>query len=234
MENVQLAEKSLKELITLDQKRATMFFKTGKGEYSEHDVFLGVSIPNIRKVAKQYASLSLSAVGEILNSIYHEMRLLGAIILVNKMQKAKEDEQKEIFEFYLSKKDRLNNWDIIDVSAHLIVGVYLLDKDKTILFDLAQSNSLWDRRIAVVATWFFIRKGHLDTTYALCKELLEDKEDLMHKACGWMLREAGKKDQESLTTFIHTYGKKMARTALRYAIEKYTKEERAVFLAETK
>lgn len=219
-----------KELQKLaDPKRAESslwFFKTGKGEYGEGDKFLGISCPNMRKVAKHFAHLPISEIKQMLASSYHEFRQVGLFILVNQFQKGDREKQKEIYNFYLSQTNRINNWDLVDLSAHKIVGAYLDDKDRKILYKLARSKILWEKRIAIVATFYFIAQNDLSDTYQIAKLLLGDPHDLIHKAVGWALRETGKKDKPRLVKFLNTHHRHMPRTTLRYAIEKFPERER--------
>jgi len=224
-------KKELQELA--DEKQAEIlqrFFKTGKGEYGEGDIFLGIKVPIQRNVAKKYFGLSLPKIQELLKSNIHEHRLTGLIILSNKYKEAKEDERANIFNFYLKNTKNINNWDLVDVTAPNIVGDFLFDKKKNILYDLARSNSLWERRIAIVSTFNFIRQQEFEDTLALSEILLDDKHDLMHKAVGWMLREIGKKDEAVLEAFLKQHYKVMPRTMLRYAIEKFEEEKRKKYL----
>jgi 3-methyladenine DNA glycosylase AlkD len=207
------------------------FFKTGKGQYGEGDKFLGVVVPDIRKVAKKYKDISSGELAGLLNSEYHECRLCALLILVEVFRKTKDEaKRKEIVDFYLSHTHRINNWDLVDLSAKDIVGEYLVDKDRDILYRLADSSLLWDQRIAVVATFAFIRRNDHKDILALSEKLLHHKHDLMHKATGWMLRETGKKNKESLVGFLDRHYKEMPRTMLRYSIEKLTPEERAFYM----
>ncbi|MBO1363569.1 DNA alkylation repair protein [Prevotella sp. A2931] len=194
------------------------FFKTGKGEYGEGDRFMGVVVPKIRVVAKEFKDASLDTVRELLGSPWHEMRLCGLFILVLQAHK---EVSKEIFNFYLSMTDRINNWDLVDLSAPQIVGGYLIDKPRDRLYRLAESPLLWENRIAMVATHTFIRRGDLEDTYRLATKMMSHPHDLMHKAIGWMLREAGKKDSERLYDYVEAHRQEMPRTMLRYAIEKF-------------
>jgi 3-methyladenine DNA glycosylase AlkD len=206
------------------------FFKTGKGEYGEGDIFLGITVPEQRKVAARYKDLPLKKIKELLESNIHEHRLTGLMILVFKFKKAKEEEKKEIFDFYLNHTGRINNWDLVDLSSPNIVGEWLLFKDKDIIYKLAFSANFWERRIAAVSTLRFIKENSLDDTFAVAELLLKDEHDLIHKAVGWMLREAGKKDQKKLEAFLDKNSQKMPRTMLRYAIEKFTEEKRKHYL----
>lgn len=196
------------------------FFKTGKGEYGEGDRFMGVSVSQVRLISKRNRDISLDEVEQLLASPWHEARQCALFILTLQYQRAKAEERKTIVDFYLSHTDRINNWDLVDVSAHYIIGDYLLSHSREILYQLAESPSLWENRIAMVSTYAFIRKGELDDTYALATRMMHHPHDLMHKAIGWMLREAGKKDVERLTRYVKQYAGQMPRTMLRYAIEK--------------
>ncbi|HLC91327.1 MAG TPA: DNA alkylation repair protein [Candidatus Nanoarchaeia archaeon] len=228
--NLSLADMS-KEIHQLaDPKKAQVysrFFKTGKGEYGDGDVFLGLTVPEQRALAKRYVDLPLKDVRELLYSRYHEFRLTGFFILVYNFQK---EERKEIVDFYLQHKERANNWDLIDCVCDKILGKWLLDKDKSILFALARSPSLWDRRIAIISTFEFIRNKNFDDTLQIAESLLHDSHDLIHKAVGWMLREIGKRDQDVLEQFLKKWHKEMPRTMLRYAIERFEEEKRQLYM----
>lgn len=206
------------------------FFKTGKGQYGEGDKFLGVAVPDTRKVAKKHKALSFEEIEELLKNEFHECRLCALLILVERFNKAKEEERKKIVEFYLSHTERINNWDLVDLSAREIIGEYLLDKDRSPLYQLAESSLLWDQRIAVISTYAFIRQNDFNDIVTLSEKLLTHKHDLIHKATGWMLREAGKRDIGVLITFLDKHHKIMPRTMLRYAIEKLSPEERAHYM----
>lgn len=208
-----------------DEKKIVLprFFKTGKGQYGEGDMFLGVTVPNIREVAKEFKDANLETIEKMIHSPWHEMRMCALLILVNN---SKKNVTKEIFDFYLSKTQHINNWDLVDLSAPQIVGRYLLDKNRDILYKLAESDLLWDNRIAIVSTLTFIRNNDLDDTYNLSLKMMLHKHDLMHKAIGWMLREAGKRDTERLYNFVMEHKSVMPRTMLRYSIEKFDKETR--------
>ena len=206
------------------------FFKTGKGQYGEGDKFIGVVVPDSRKVAKKHKDVSFQEIETLLNSEYHECRLCALLILVERFKRANEQERKNIYEFYLSHTHRINNWDLVDLSSQYIVGEYLLDKDRSILYKLVDSELLWDQRIAVLATFPFIRNNDFKDLLALSEKLLYHKHDLMHKAVGWLLREAGKKDKTVLVEFLDRYYREMPRTMLRYSIEKLTPEERAHYM----
>ena len=226
--------KDLKKLE--DKKQAEIlqrFFKTGKGQYGEGDIFLGIKVPIQRKVCKSYGNLSLEAIQKLLNSSIHEHRLCALFVLVSKYKKANKIEKGKIFRFYLKNAKRINNWDLVDLSAPNIVGEYLLEHPelKKILEKLANSKNLWEKRIAIVATFSFIRKEkYLDYVLKISRILLKDKHDLIHKAVGWMLRELGKRDLLALECFIRTYYKDIPRTTLRYAIEKFPEKKRKAYL----
>ena len=209
------------------------FFKTGKGQYGEGDVFLGIPVPEQRKVAKRYLDLSLDDLQELLRSEIHEYRLTALLILVSKYGKADSSGKDEIFVFYLKNTEYVNNWDLVDLSAPKIVGNYLVNKDRSILFKLVKSSNLWERRIAVLATFMFIRNDDFEDALRISKLLLCDEHDLIHKAVGWMLREIGKRDQEVEEGFLSEYFKQMPRTMLRYAIEKFDEDKRNFYLSRT-
>ena len=206
------------------------FFKAGKGEYGEGDRFLGVTVPNIRAIAKLHKDISIEEIRELIQSEWHEVRLCALIIMVEKSKKKDEALRKELFNLYLSQTKRINNWDLVDLSCRFIIGEYLLDKSRDILYQLAQSPLLWDNRIAIVSTYAFIRKGQLEDTYALSDLMMHHPHDLMHKAIGWMLREAGKRDSERLYDYVMSHRADMPRTMLRYAIEKFSPKERAILM----
>jgi len=225
----------LKDLIKELQKlgnpeRANLsqrFFKTKKGQYGEGDVFLGIKVPETRTIVKNHIDLGIKEVKELLDSDIHEHRLAGLLILVGKYEKG---DKENIFDFYLKNTNRINNWDLVDVTAPNIVGDFLTVRDKKILYDFAKSDNLWKKRIAIVSTLSFIRKNQYKDTLKIAEILLNDKHDLIHKAVGWMLREVGKKDIDELRGFLKKHYKKMPRTMLRYSIEKFPKEERIKWL----
>ena len=206
------------------------FFKTGKGEYGEGDIFLGIKVPVQCQVTKKYSTLSLSDIKKLLHSKIHEERMVGLFILVRQYEKADKGSKKKIFSFYLKNTAGINNWDLVDLSAPNIVGNFLLDKPRKILYKLAKSKVLWERRIAILATFAFIRNNDLKDAFKLSEILLNDQHDLMHKAVGWMLREAGKRDQSALERFLKKHTKKMPRTMLRYAIEKFSECKRKFYM----
>jgi DNA alkylation repair enzyme len=215
-----------------DEKREIFpkFFKAGKGEYGEGDRFLGVTVPNIRVIAKLHKDISLDEIRDLMLSEWHEVRLCALLIMVEKSKKKDEALRQQLFDLYLSQTDRINNWDLVDLSCRFIVGEYLLDKSRDILYQLAQSSLLWDNRIAIVSTYAFIRKGQLEDTYALSDLMMHHPHDLMHKAIGWMLREAGKRDANRLYNYVMSHRADMPRTMLRYAIEKFSPAERSILM----
>jgi 3-methyladenine DNA glycosylase AlkD len=230
------AEFIIQELFSVaDPERAQFlrrFFKTGKGEYAEGDVMLGIAVPLTRDIVKRSPKLSLSEIQILVDSEYHEVRLAGFLFLVKQFKKATGAEQKEIFDFYLQNAHKANNWDLTDTTCRDVIGLYLLDNEegRGALYELAGSDNLWEQRIAIVSTWTFIKHKQFADTLAIAEKLLTHKHDLMHKAVGWMLREVGKKDKAVLTGFLEKHYKKMPRTALRYAIEHFPAEERAYFM----
>ena len=204
-------------------KILSRYFKTGKGEYGEGDQFLGITVPNQRLVAKEfYQDISLEEIKDLLSFDLHEYRLTALLMLISKYEKTKDaNAAKELVDFYLSQTSRINNWDLVDTSCHKILGHYAFHHNKEdILYDLANSADLWEKRIAVVSTWYYIRKKTLDIVPEIVEINLNHPHDLMHKANGWMLREMGKKDDEKLIHFLDEYALKLPRTTLRYAIEK--------------
>ena len=210
------------------------FFKTGPGDYAEGDIFIGVVVPQTRKVAARYKDLPIIEIAKLTNSDIHEVRLCGLIILTNQFKRSKEvSERKKLFNFYLNelKSGNVNNWDLVDVTAPTL-GEYLLQLEDPIavLNKLAKSKSLWERRVSVVFTFAFLRAGDLEPTYEMAERHLGDKQDLMHKAVGWLLREMGKRDPGLLRSFLQEYCTQMPRTALRYSIEKFSKSERRKWL----
>lgn len=206
------------------------FFKTGKGQYGEGDKFLGVVVPDTRRVARQYKNINFKDVSELFKSEYHECRLCALLILIEKFKKSDEKGKKEIVDFYLANTRYINNWDLVDLSCKDIIGEYLVGKERSVLYKLAESELLWDQRIAIISTFAFIRKGDLEDIFRLSEKLIDHTHDLMHKAIGWMLREAGKKDKGRLCGFLDKYHKTMPRTMLRYSIEKFSPEERKHYM----
>ncbi|MGA2254204.1 MAG: DNA alkylation repair protein [Thermoguttaceae bacterium] len=206
------------------------FFKTGPGQYGEGDVFIGVRVPVIRQVAKDFKGLPLPEVECLLHSPIHEERLAALVILVLQAAKADAKTRKQIYDLYLANTKFINNWDLVDLSAPQIVGACLADKSRKPLFRLAKSSRLWDRRIGILATYHFIRLRDFADTLAIAEMLLDDREDLMHKAVGWMLREVGKRDVAILEDFLGRHGRAMPRTMLRYAIERFPERKRKTYL----
>jgi len=224
-------KKELKKNSNPRQAKALQrFFKTGKGEYGEEDIFLGIKVPEQRKIANKFQGLFLKDLEKLLNSKVHEYRMTVMLILIRQYEKADEDTKKEIFDFYLRNTKNINNWDLVDLSAPKIVGNYLLNKPRKILYELARSNNLWERRIAIISTFAFIRNDEFNDTLKISKILLSDKHDLIHKAVGWMLREIGKRDQKTEEEFLKKYYLKMPRVMLRYAIEKFEERKRKFYL----
>lgn len=209
------------------------FFKAGKGGYGAGDKFLGIRVPEIRKLVKHFKAASINDALFILHSPFHEERLFALLLLVEKFNSGDVDTQCEIFQCYMNNLKYVNNWDLVDSSAHHIVGGYLDDKDKKPLFDLVHSDSLWQRRIAIIASYYFIKHDAFDTTLALADELKQDNEDLIQKAVGWMLREVGNRDLDKEKEFLDKYYEQMPRTMLRYAIEKFPEQERLGYLKGT-
>lgn len=206
------------------------FFKTGKGQYAEGDIFIGLTVPQSRIIAAKYKNLILATVKTLLKSKFHEERLIALLILINKFDKALEKEKEEIFNFYISNTKYINNWDLVDLSADKIVGEYLINKPKDILFKLAKSKNLWERRIAIVATYNFIKNKKYEDSLKIAEILLLDGHDLIQKAVGWMLREIGKQNKDVLIKFLAKYYKKMGRTTLRYSIERFPQDLRLKYL----
>lgn len=220
--------------ILRNKKRAVgsaRFFKTGPGQYGEGDLFIGLTVPQCRFVAKNYNQLSQSTIKKLLASKIHEERLIALLILVDQYTCGSEAEKKKIFNFYLSQTKHINNWDLVDLSADKIVGEFLYTSSRTILKKFSLSKNLWERRIAIIATFAFIKKGEYKDTFAITKILLTDTHDLIHKACGWMLREVGKRvSKQQLKNFLNQYYQTMPRTMLRYAIEHFSDQERKHYL----
>jgi 3-methyladenine DNA glycosylase AlkD len=206
------------------------FFKTGVGQYGEGDIFLGIRVPALRKLAKEYTDLPFKEALPLLRSPYHEVRLFALILFVNAFAQGNETIQKKIYDLYMANTRYINNWDLVDISAPNIVGAFLMKRSKKPLYQLAKSKSLWERRIAVLATFWFIRSNKFADTFKIAKILLQDKEDLIHKAVGWMLREVGKRDIGRVEAFLQKHCLVMPRTMLRYAIERFTQSKRQMFL----
>ncbi len=222
------------EILSMENKEKAKvlkrFFKTDKGEYGEGDIFLGLTVPESRKIAKKYSSLSLEEVKSLLESKIHEERLIALLILVNNYQKSNENIKKEIYNFYLKNTDKINNWDLVDLTADKIIGDYLLNNKKDILYKLAKSDNLWERRVSIISTFQFIKNNEFKDVLNIAEILLRDKHDLIHKAVGWMLREIGKRNLEALESFLNKHYRSMPRTMLRYAIEKFQEDKRQAYL----
>ncbi|MBU2044487.1 MAG: DNA alkylation repair protein [Candidatus Omnitrophica bacterium] len=214
----------------LKAKVLSSFFKAGPGQYAEGDIFIGVAVPQIRRIAVQYQKLPLNQVKKLLKSQIHEERLLALIILTLKYAKVDKKGQNQIFDFYLTHIDRVNNWDLVDLTAPKIIGAYLNNRNRSILYQLAKSKNLWQRRIAIVSTFCFIRNNDFRDTLKLAAILINDEEDLIHKACGWMLREVGKRNLAVEERFLKKYSSTMPRTMLRYAIERFPEKKRKHYL----
>jgi 3-methyladenine DNA glycosylase AlkD len=211
-------------------KNLARFFKTGKGQYGEGDIFWGLKVPVIRVISKKFKEASLGEIQGLLNSKVHEHRMVGLFILIEKYRKA--ENKKEIYDFYLKNTRNINNWDLVDLTAPNIVGAFLLEnkKERKILYSLVKSKSLWERRIAVLSTFNLLRDGEYKDILKIAEILLKDEHDLIHKAVGWMLREIGKRNKEVEIKFLEKYCKIMPRTMLRYAIEKFNLEERKKYM----
>lgn len=218
---------------TLDMEVLQRFFKTGPGEYGEGDRFIGVRVPATRRVALKFRELSLAETQTLLESGIHEERLLALIILTEKYRRGTIKERVQIYELYLSNTQYINNWDLVDTSAEHVVGAYLKDKSRKPLYKLARSDSLWERRISIMAIFHFIKNNEFKETLKVAKMLIADSEDLIHKAVGWMLREVGKRDQHMEKAFLKKHYRHMPRTMLRYAIEKFPENPRQQYLKGT-
>ena len=206
------------------------FFKTGPGEYGEGDLFRGIRVPVLRALAKEYRSIPLRETGRLLRSAFHEDRLLALLLLVRLYSRGDEALRERIYRLYLKNTRFINNWDLVDSSAEHIVGAHLWERPRAPLGRLAKSGDLWERRVAVMATFHFIKRGEFRETLDLARALLSDQEDLIHKAVGWMLREVGKRDPEAEERFLKETYRRMPRTMLRYAIEKFPEERRRQYL----
>lgn len=222
----------LQQMVFPPKQGGAVFFKTGAGQYAEHDQFMGIKVPVLRQIAKQFSTLSIIDIEELLRSRYNEERLLALFILVDQYKKAKGSLKEDLFQFYISNLKHVNNWNLVDSSAHLILGAHVFDQQASqdVLIQFAGSDVMWERRIAMVATWWFIRKGSLDLTPQIAKLLLNDTHDLVHKAVGWMLREMGEKDEGYLIQFLDQHASKMPRTMLRYSIEKLSEDHRKTYM----
>ncbi len=227
-----------KEIRSYQDKKAALFlsgfFKTKKGEYAFGDIFLGIKVPILRTIAKKYSDFKLKDLVSLIKSKYHEERFVALILIVNRVKKSKDPTViKECYEFFITHLDYINNWDLVDVSVLHVIGRYLYEnkRKKVILYQWAKSKNLWHRRIAMLSTFYFLRQRDFGDTLKLAKLYLNDKEDLIHKASGWLLREIGKRDKEVLVKFLQQHYKQMPRTMLRYAIEKFSKRDRAQYLS---
>jgi 3-methyladenine DNA glycosylase AlkD len=231
MVNMKHLEREVRQSGNQERARACQrYFKTGPGEYGEGDIFLGLSVPQSRSIAKKYTGLDIQDLQKLLDSEIHEHRFIALLILLAKYRKAEPSERKVIFDFYLRNTRSINNWDLVDTSAPGIIGNFLMDKDRSILYELAKSESIWERRIAMLATFAFIRNSDFRDATRIAGVLLNDKHDLIHKAVGWMLREIGKRDRHAEERFLVKCYKTMPRTMLRYAIEKFPEEKRRFYL----
>ena len=229
------ASEEIRELANEEiAKHSLRFFKTDKGQYGFGDIFLGIRAPKIRLIAKKHIDISIIDMKTLIQSKYHEERFLGLIILVNKYAKTKDKKNRnQLYKIYVSSFKYINNWNLVDVTCPHVTGKHLIDKDRTILYKWAKSEDLWAKRIAMVSTFSFIRKNDLEDTFKIAEILLHDEHDLIHKAVGWMLREAGKRDLKREETFLKKYYKTMPRTMLRYAIEKFPETKRQKYLKGT-
>ncbi len=207
------------------------FFKTGPGQYGEGDVFLGIKVPPMRTLAKRHPNTDLETIATLLDSRYHEERFLALLLLMQRYQQGTRRDQTAVYDLYLGNTHRINNWDLVDISAPHIVGRHLQDRSRKILYKLARSSSLWERRIAILATFHFIRREDFADTLKIAKILLHDEHDLIHKAVGWMLREVGKRNLVNEKVFLQQHYRSMPRTMLRYAIERFPESKRKRYLS---
>ena len=230
-----IAEVIKKELRIIARKDKvsvlSKFFKTGPGQYGEGDVFIGVTVPEQRTIARKFVHADMKDIATLLASEVHEHRMTGLLILVEKFKKSDDLIRGKIVDFYMRRASRINNWDLVDLSAPKITGPWFLSREKTPLYEFARSGSLWKERIAIVSTYHFIKNGILEHTFAMADILMEHEHDLIHKAVGWMLREAGKSDRTALEGFLNVRYRKMPRTMLRYSIEKFERRERDLYLS---
>lgn len=228
---------SLKHIRTLLKNKACpdkaanpLFFKTGAGQYAEHDRFLGISIPDLRLIAKEGIALSLKEIQALLESEFNEERVLALLILINLYQKGSQKEKDEVYHFYIENLRYVNNWNLVDCSAPAILGAHLFKEKKDLLEVLVQSDNLWERRIAILSTHYDIRQNDFEWTLKLGEKLLKDSHDLIHKAVGWMLREMGKRNEKPLREFLDRHAAQMPRTMLRYAIERFPSNIKDIYL----
>jgi 3-methyladenine DNA glycosylase AlkD len=230
------AARFIKQLNTYrsDDERANYqrYFKTGEGEYGAGDLFIGVRMGQVFALAKEFMEMPLAEVEKLLESEIHEVRVGGVSIMdwQARSKKITEERRKELFNLYLRRHDRVNNWDLVDRSAPYVIGGYLFNKPRAVLYKLARSKNLWERRTAIISTGYFIKKGEVEDTFKISEMLLNDKQDLIHKASGWMLRAAGDVDRQRLLDFLESHAAIMPRTMLRYAIEHLDKEQRSYYL----
>lgn len=228
------AEAIQRELKTLGDAQTAAFlqgyFKTGEGGYGEGDIFRGIRIPVLRKLSARYQAVSLDEVKRLLGSAYHEDRMLALLILTRRFARSDEETKARIYNLYLRHTKFVNNWDLVDTSAGQIVGAYLKDKDRAPLYQLARSKNLWERRVAIMATFAFIKEGEYAETLKIARLLLDDGHDLIHKAVGWMLREVGRRDRGAEVAFLNLHHRRMPRVMLRYAVEKFPAPERRAYL----
>ncbi len=231
MSDLQQLEQELRDYTNIKKAKVLQkFFQTGEGEYGQGDKFLGIQVPEQREIVKKYYNLSLDDLQILLDSKVHEKRLIALLILMHKYKKSRENQRYEILDFYLKNTKNINNWDLVDLSCGEIVGNFLLDKNRDILYKLANSNLLWDRRIAIISTFSFIKENQFQDTLKISEILINDEQDLIQKAVGWMLREVGKRNQAVLEKFLQKHCKVMPRTMLRSAIEKFSEPTRDKYM----
>jgi hypothetical protein len=227
----------LKKLQSAEElKKIQRYFKSGKGEYSEGDQFMGIKMGQLFSLAKEFSEMPISEIEQLLESPVHEVRA-GAVSIMGKASRSKkitESRRKEFYTLYMKRHDRINNWDLVDLGCLHMTGSYLFDKPRTVLYKLVRSKNMWERRTAILSTCYFIRQGETDDTFKIAEMLLKDKEDLVHKGAGWMLRFAGDKDRSKLLEFLDKYAATMPRTLLRYSIEKLDKKQREYYLSRKK
>ncbi len=225
---IQNLRKTLHASIDSTPGKVSIYFKTSPGSYAEHDSFMGVTVPVLRKIAKSFLYVTLEDLALLIQSKINEERLLALIILAAQYKAGALAQKEEIYQFYRTNTHHINNWNLVDASAHLIIGAHLFERDRDILEKLAASQNLWERRIAIVSTWYFIRQSDLEWTFKIAQLLQNDSHNLIHKAVGWMLREAGKKDEASLISFLCDHAHQMPKTMLRYAMERLSKEQKGI------
>lgn len=230
-EKIVLLDSLLEKLADDRKKQQTQkFFKTNKGDYAEKDHFLGVYVPDLKRIASEHQDLGFHELDHLISSKFNEKRLLALFILVKQYKKGDLKKQEKIYKFYLEHLKCVDNWNLVDSSAPYILGPHLFDRDKNLLFQLIQSESVWERRIGILATFYFIKNGRFETSFEIARRLLKDKHDLIHKALGWMLRTIGKKNIVELKNFLDEYSPEMPRTTLRYAIERFSGEEKELYM----